>query len=84
MVICRKVESPESAGGRNGRNGHNHRKSGFEGGPVFLPPRPPSPFAKALLAKSVEDSDAFSPRSPLGDGVTPYDELWYPGRPRVS
>jgi len=89
MVICRKVESPESAGGRNGHNGHDHRKtSAFEGGPVFVPPRPPSPFAQALLAKSAEGeangSGDFPPRSLLGDGVTPYDELWYLGRPRVS
>lgn len=73
MVICQKTESPG-----NGRNGHDSRKaSRFDGGPVFLPPRPPSPFAQALLAKSLQGGAE-------GPSVTSYDELWYLGRPRTS
>lgn len=85
MVICQKTETPE-----NGRNGHDSRKANrFEGGPVFLPPRRPSPFAQALLAKSLQGgaeapASDLPPRSPLGDGITSYDELWYLGRPRSS
>ncbi|MEM1176788.1 MAG: hypothetical protein AAGM22_00460 [Acidobacteriota bacterium] len=38
------------------------------GGPVFVPRRKPSAFAESLLAE-------------LRDDVTPYDDLWFAGRP---
>lgn len=70
MVICRKGtrRSEGAAAGPKGRPSNGHR----QGGPVFFPPRKPSPFAQALLAKSVE-----------GSSVTAYDDLWYLGRPRA-
>ena len=67
MVICRKVESQEllETSGTNGRNGRRPKSpSEFQGGPVFLPPRPPSPLAQALLA-SVEGT----PRKPREAGA---------------
>jgi hypothetical protein len=78
MVICRKVESrelPETSGtnGRNGngRNGRRARSSSdFQGGPIFLPSRPPSPFVRALLASVEGHGDA--------------DELGFAARLRVS
>ncbi len=81
MVICRKVGSQEltESEGRNGRLPGGRRPgrrrpghtSDFQGGPVFLPPRSPSPFAQALLAKSVEGDSVSPPGSPQGDSVSP-------------
>ncbi|MDA8017012.1 MAG: hypothetical protein MPN21_06135 [Thermoanaerobaculia bacterium] len=44
-----------------------------EAGPVFVPPRRPSAFARSLLEETAETDDA----------VTAYDELWFAGRPTV-
>jgi hypothetical protein len=47
-----------------------------EAGPVFVPPRRPSAFARRLLQESTAEGHA-------DDAVTAYDELWFAGRPTV-
>lgn len=44
-----------------------------QAGPVFVPSRRPSAFARQLMEQTVETDDA----------VTAYDELWFTGRPTV-
>lgn len=44
-----------------------------QAGPVFVPPRRPSAFARQLIQESAG----------TGDAVTAYDELWFAGRPTV-
>lgn len=55
MLICRKNQSPveralgEGTGRSTGRYSPRRAPTG-QGGPVFLPPRKPSPLARALIA----------------------------------
>ena len=44
-----------------------------QAGPVFVPSRRPSAFARQLIDESGE----------MDDSVTAYDELWFAGRPTV-
>ena len=73
MVICRKVGTRNTPGRPDSRSGGDgHAGTYGQNGPVFVPPRKSSPFARTLLARSAE-----------GQSVTTYDELWYLGRPRA-
>jgi len=47
-----------------------------EAGPVFVPSRRPSAFARRLLEESTGNAAA-------DDAVTAYDELWFAGRPTI-
>jgi len=70
MVMCVKETKPRTA--MPERSGNGKPRGYGDGGPVFIPARKLSPLARTLLAGA-------------GDGgrVTPYDEIWYTGRPRA-
>lgn len=54
--------------GQNGLDAQKVTNAPRSGGPVFVPRRRPSAIAESLLAELRED-------------VTPYDEIWFAGRP---
>ncbi len=70
MLICRKSAKDDDTERRKDRLPRRRRRLG-EGGPVFLPRRKPSAFARQLLARDAAER------------VTAYDELWFAGRPTV-
>lgn len=69
MVMCVKETPPRTSTPE--RQGDSQQRGYGDGGPVFIPARKPSPLARTLLSSAGE-----------GGRVTPYDEIWYTGRPR--
>lgn len=57
--------------GSRSQNSTSSRATTPEAGPVFVPPRRPSAFARRLMEEAIESDDA----------PTAYDELWVTGQP---